>query len=93
MEITGLITALIIGAVLGGAGRLVVPGRQRVSWLMTILVGIVAALLGTGAATIVGVADTAGIDWIELILQVGLAGTGVGLAAKAQDRSLSGTRG
>ena len=81
MEITGLISALIIGVIIGGLGRLVVPGKQHVSLLATILVGIVAALLGTAAATVLGVAETSGIDWIELALQVGLAGAGVSVLA------------
>jgi uncharacterized membrane protein YeaQ/YmgE (transglycosylase-associated protein family) len=81
VEITGLISALIIGVIIGGLGRLVVPGRQHVSLLATILVGIVAALLGTAAATVLGVAETSGIDWIELALQVGLAGAGVSVLA------------
>lgn len=81
MEIGGLFTALLFGAIIGGLGRLVIPGRQHVSWLATILVGIVAALLGTAAATVLGVANTSGIDWIELALQVGLAGAGVSLLA------------
>lgn len=81
MEIGGLFTALLFGAIIGGLGRLVVPGRQHVSLLATILVGIVAALLGTAAATVLGVADTPGIDWIELALQVGLAGAGVTILA------------
>ena len=81
MEIGGLFTALLFGAIIGGLGRLVVPGRQHVSLLATILVGIVAALLGTVAATVLGVANTSGIDWIELALQVGLAGAGVTLLA------------
>lgn len=77
MEITGLITALLIGAIIGGLGRVVVPGRHRISVVMTILVGIAAALVGTLAATVLGVANTDGVDWIELALQVGLAGGGV----------------
>ncbi|MET9227455.1 GlsB/YeaQ/YmgE family stress response membrane protein [Lentzea sp. NPDC003310] len=81
MEIGGLFTALLFGAIIGGLGRLVVPGRQHVSLLATVFVGIVAALLGTAAATVLGVADTPGIDWIELALQVGLAGAGVTLLA------------
>lgn len=81
MEIGGLFTALLFGAIIGGLGRLVIPGRQHVSLLATILVGIVAALLGTAAATVLGVADTPGIDWIELALQVGLAGAGVSILA------------
>ena len=87
MEITGLISALLIGAFIGGLGRLVVPGRQHVSLLTTILVGIVAALLGTAAATVLGVANTAGIDWIELALQVGLAGAGVTVLANRRTKS------
>ncbi|MFI9812404.1 GlsB/YeaQ/YmgE family stress response membrane protein [Saccharothrix variisporea] len=77
MEITGIISAIFIGIAIGGLGRLVVPGRQHISLLMTMLVGIAAALVGTFAASIIGVADTDGIDWIELALQVGLAGVGV----------------
>jgi len=81
VEIGGLFTALLFGAIIGGLGRLVVPGRQHVSLLATILVGIAAALLGTAAATVLGVANTPGIDWIELALQVGLAGAGVTVLA------------
>ena len=86
MEITGIISALLIGLVVGGLGRLVVPGRQQLSILMTMLVGVVAALLGTAAATVLGVADTAGIDWIELALQIGLAGAGVSALAGVKAR-------
>lgn len=88
MEIGGLFTALLFGAIIGGLGRLVVPGRQHVSLLATILVGIVAALLGTAAATVLGVANTPGVDWIELALQVGLAGAGVTLWANRSKQKL-----
>lgn len=77
MEIDGIISALLIGLVIGGLGRLVIPGRQHIGLAMTVLVGIAAALLGTAGASVLGVADTNGIDWIELALQVGLAGAGV----------------
>lgn len=77
MEITGIISALFIGGIIGMLGRLVVPGKQRISMVMTVLVGMAAALVGTFAATVIGVANTDGIDWIELALQVGLAGVGV----------------
>jgi uncharacterized membrane protein YeaQ/YmgE (transglycosylase-associated protein family) len=77
VEITGIISALLIGLVIGGLGRLVVPGKQHLSLLLTIFVGIVAALLGTAGATVLGVANTDGMDWIELAMQVGLAGAGV----------------
>ncbi|HEV2781103.1 MAG TPA: GlsB/YeaQ/YmgE family stress response membrane protein [Actinophytocola sp.] len=86
MEITGLVSALVIGLVIGALGRLVVPGKQDISMPITILVGIAAALLGTAGASVIGVADTEGIDWIELAMQVGLAGAGVAALAAARTR-------
>lgn len=77
MEITSIISAVVIGIVIGVLGRLVVPGRQRIGILLTILVGIGAALIGSAIAAAFGVADTRGVDWIEWIIQIGLAALGV----------------
>jgi uncharacterized membrane protein YeaQ/YmgE (transglycosylase-associated protein family) len=54
---------------------------------MTLVVGIVAALVGTALAGALGVADTDGIDWTELGLQVLLAAVGVGLISSLRSRS------
>ncbi|MFC7309594.1 GlsB/YeaQ/YmgE family stress response membrane protein [Streptomyces monticola] len=77
MEISGLISAIVIGAVIGVLGRLVLPGRQRIGVLWTIAVGIVAALIGTAIAGGLGVADTDGVDWAEWLIQIALAAFGV----------------
>jgi uncharacterized membrane protein YeaQ/YmgE (transglycosylase-associated protein family) len=82
VEVTGIITALVIGLIIGALGRLVVPGKQHIPIWLTLVVGIVAALIGTAIAAAIGVAATAGIDWIELIIQVALAAGGVVLAAR-----------
>jgi len=82
MTIGGILSAIIIGAIIGALGRFVVPGKQNISWWLTILIGIVAALVGTA---IVGpMRDTRGIDWIELIVQVALAALGVWLFARTR---------
>jgi len=47
MTITGIISAILIGLVIGALGRLVVPGKQHIPIWLTILVGIGAAFLGT----------------------------------------------
>ena len=86
MEITGLITAIVFGAIIGGLGRAIVPGRHNMSLPVTILVGIVAAMAGTGVAELIGVADTSGIDWTELALQVIFAGGGVTLLSGVRQR-------
>ncbi|HEX6328597.1 MAG TPA: GlsB/YeaQ/YmgE family stress response membrane protein [Jiangellaceae bacterium] len=87
MEIGGIISAIVIGLIIGILGRLVLPGRQNISVILTILVGIVAALVGTALAGALDVADTDGIDWIELLLQVVLAAVGVGLLSAMRSRS------
>jgi uncharacterized membrane protein YeaQ/YmgE (transglycosylase-associated protein family) len=87
MTVTGIISALIVGLVIGALGRLVVPGKQRIGILVTMLVGVVAALIGTAIARATGVADTNGIDWIELLFQVVLAAVGVFLVASMMGRN------
>ncbi|MET9296189.1 GlsB/YeaQ/YmgE family stress response membrane protein [Streptomyces sp. NPDC003077] len=84
MEISGVISAIVIGIVIGVLGRLVVPGRQHIGILWTILVGIAAAFVGSGIAAAVGVADTKGVDWIEWLIQIGLAAVGVTLLDRAR---------
>ncbi|MEO3892476.1 GlsB/YeaQ/YmgE family stress response membrane protein [Nonomuraea sp. B5E05] len=81
MTIQSILGAILIGAVIGVIGRLLLPGRQAIGWILTIVVGIVAALLGTLLAQVLGVETTPGIDWIELVMQVVLAIVGVGLVA------------
>ncbi|MFC8707959.1 GlsB/YeaQ/YmgE family stress response membrane protein [Streptomyces anulatus] len=87
MEISGLVSALLIGAAVGLLGRLVLPGRQHIGVLWTLVVGIVAALLGSLLASVLEVRATRGVDWIEWIFQIALAVLGVA----ALDRVLAGT--
>ena len=87
MTIEGILGAIVIGLVIGALGRLVLPGRQRIPIWLTILVGIVAALVGSA---IVGpLRDTDGIDWVELLVQIALAAVGVALVSALRDRGRS----
>jgi uncharacterized membrane protein YeaQ/YmgE (transglycosylase-associated protein family) len=87
MTVTGIITAIIIGAIIGALGRLVVPGRQPIPIWLTIVVGIVAAFIGTALARAIGIPTaTNGIDWLELLVQVVVAAIGVVLMANLYSR-------
>ena len=44
MTVTGIITALIVGLIIGALGRLVVPGKQNIPIWLTLVIGVVAAL-------------------------------------------------
>ena len=86
LTVTGIIMALIVGLIIGALGRLVVPGRQNIPIWLTMVIGVVAALLGTVIARGLGVANTRGIDWIELLFQVVLAAIGVALVVGIRGR-------
>ncbi|ANH90175.1 MULTISPECIES: hypothetical protein [unclassified Streptomyces] len=88
MEISGIISAIVIGIIIGVLGRLVVPGRQHIGVIWTIVIGIIAALIGAAIASALGVDDTKGVDWIEWLIQIALAAVGVA----ALDRAKSPTR-
>jgi uncharacterized membrane protein YeaQ/YmgE (transglycosylase-associated protein family) len=79
MTIQSIIGAIVIGLIIGALARLILPGKQNIPIWLTIVVGIVAAFIGTGIARWIGVADTSGIDWIEILLQVGSAIVLVGI--------------
>jgi uncharacterized membrane protein YeaQ/YmgE (transglycosylase-associated protein family) len=87
MEIGSVIAAIVIGLVIGVLARLILPGRQNISIIVTILVGIIAALIGTAIAEGLNISETGGVDWIELGIQVLLAVVGVGLVSALRSRS------
>lgn len=65
---------LIGGAILGLLGRLIAPGdKDNVPTWLTIIVGIVGAVIGYVIAAGIGVAETDGIDWIQILISLVVA--------------------
>ena len=66
MSTAGIFTALLAGIVIGALGRLIIPGRQSIGWILTFTIGLVGAFAGGFLAE--------GMDlqewWQVLILQV-----------------------
>src|SRR4029077_17865531 len=94
MTITSVITAILIGIVVGVLGRLVLPGKQPIGMLVTVLVGIVSAFIGTAIARAIGIpTPTNGVDWLELLVQVVVAALGVALVASLMGRRRTGMLG
>jgi uncharacterized membrane protein YeaQ/YmgE (transglycosylase-associated protein family) len=81
-----IIWTLVIGLIIGALGRLLVPGRQNIGILLTIVIGIVAAFIGFLIASALGVAHTTGFNWIEHIIQVIVAAIGVALVGGVGSR-------
>ncbi|MFR9805942.1 GlsB/YeaQ/YmgE family stress response membrane protein [Pseudonocardia sp. RS010] len=86
MTITGIISAIVIGLVIGALGRLVVPGKQRIPIWLTILIGIVAAFVGSFIAGAFGYSNAGGgFPWVLFLIQIAVAAVGVAIAAGAYD--------
>ncbi|CDZ89143.1 putative integral membrane protein [Rhodococcus ruber] len=69
-----IIGTIIFGAVIGVLARLVIPGKQAMGWLITIVIGIVGALIGYWIwGMISDQGDTPGIDWWRWIISIAVA--------------------
>ena len=87
MTVTSIIVAIIVGLVIGVLGRLVAPGKQDIPLWLTVLVGIVAAFIGTAIASALDISDTKGFDFWEFVIQVIVAAVGVSLVAGVAGRN------
>jgi uncharacterized membrane protein YeaQ/YmgE (transglycosylase-associated protein family) len=67
MQILGLI---VIGIVIGIIARLVMPGRQHIGALMTVLLGIGGALVGGIVASAIGQGDIFELNFIGTIVGI-----------------------
>ena len=84
-----IITAIIIGAIIGGLARLVMPGNQNISILMTIVLGILGSAIGSWLVSQFGYKNASGgIAWIAV-----LAGVVVAAILIAISLSMTGRKG
>jgi uncharacterized membrane protein YeaQ/YmgE (transglycosylase-associated protein family) len=66
-----IIWFVLVGAVIGLVARLIVPGSGGMGFLLTIVVGIVGAVVGGWLAGNI-FEETGGVDWIASILVAAL---------------------
>ncbi|WP_211588803.1 GlsB/YeaQ/YmgE family stress response membrane protein [Allorhizocola rhizosphaerae] len=102
MTINGIVSALLVGILVGTLGRLILPGRQSIGAIATVAVGIGSALLGTWVARYFGVEDKAPASfnweaagwhftwsWAEFGVQVLVAVVGIAIAAALTNTMIS----
>ncbi len=66
-----LLSALILGLIIGPLARLILPGKQDVSLVMTVLIGAVGALIGSTVVSTVS--EGSGFNLWALVTGVGVA--------------------
>ncbi|MEX0865559.1 MAG: GlsB/YeaQ/YmgE family stress response membrane protein [Acidimicrobiia bacterium] len=81
-----LVGGLVAGIIIGPLARLVLPGQQNISLPMTIVLGAIGAILGGFIYEWLGGADTSGIDWIKLAVQVAVGAVAVLIYGSMQGR-------
>ncbi|SDH59169.1 GlsB/YeaQ/YmgE family stress response membrane protein [Pseudonocardia oroxyli] len=81
MTVTGIITAIVFGLIIGAVARLIVPGKQSIPIWLTIIIGIVGAFIGTFIAQAFG-RPTGGWNFWETIFQIVVAAILVWLVAR-----------
>jgi uncharacterized membrane protein YeaQ/YmgE (transglycosylase-associated protein family) len=75
------IWAIIVGLIIGLIARAVLPGKQDIPIWLTIVLGVLGALIGNAFAEAINVEETKGIDWIRHILQIIAAAVLIGVVA------------
>jgi uncharacterized membrane protein YeaQ/YmgE (transglycosylase-associated protein family) len=88
MQLQDYVAAIIFGAVIGIVARIILPGRQPIGLILTVLIGMGAAVAGTWAADRWDLHSSKHLvvrgheyDWLVIGVQVGIAVVGVGIAA------------
>jgi uncharacterized membrane protein YeaQ/YmgE (transglycosylase-associated protein family) len=77
VQILGLI---VVGLIIGALARLIKPGKQRLSILATLLLGVVGALIGGVVASLLGTGDIWELNVLGFIVAVIAAVLLIGVA-------------
>jgi uncharacterized membrane protein YeaQ/YmgE (transglycosylase-associated protein family) len=67
----GLIAWIVLGLLAGGIAKFLMPGRDPGGCVVTIIIGVVGALLGGFLSTALGFGGLSGrLDWRSLVIAV-----------------------
>ena len=88
MSVGGIFTAILAGIVIGALGRLIIPGRQAIGWILTFAIGLVGAFVGGFAAKGMNI----DVWWQTRIVQVVVAAVLVLLTASLMRNSVTKRR-
>jgi uncharacterized membrane protein YeaQ/YmgE (transglycosylase-associated protein family) len=78
--VTGIIGFLVFGLIVGALARLINPGRQNLSILMTLLLGVVGSLVGGLVASGLGTGDFGELNVLGAIVAIIVAFLLIGVA-------------
>jgi uncharacterized membrane protein YeaQ/YmgE (transglycosylase-associated protein family) len=66
----GLISWVVFGLIAGLIAKLIMPGKDPGGCIITVIVGIVGAILGGFLASLLGFGGISGFDWRSLFIAI-----------------------
>ena len=95
-----IIGLLIVGLIIGALARLLLPGRQKIGLALTLVLGVVGALIGGVIASAIGTGDVFELNVIGFVAAVGSSvallavaeSAGIGAGDKRRDLPRGGPR-
>jgi uncharacterized membrane protein YeaQ/YmgE (transglycosylase-associated protein family) len=78
--VVGIIGFLVAGLIIGALARLIKPGRQHLSVLMTLVLGIAGSLIGGVIASLIGTGSVGELNVLGFIVAVIAAVLLIGVA-------------
>jgi uncharacterized membrane protein YeaQ/YmgE (transglycosylase-associated protein family) len=67
----GILSWIVMGLVVGLLARLLMPGKDKVGIIITILLGIAGAFLGGWIGSMLGLGKFTGFNFVSLLLATG----------------------
>jgi uncharacterized membrane protein YeaQ/YmgE (transglycosylase-associated protein family) len=87
-----MIGFLVFGLVVGLLARLLVPGRQNMGLLMTLLLGVVGSIIGGVVANALGTGDVWELNFVGAIVAIVSAVVLIVIGERLSDRNRTASR-
>ncbi len=71
MTLTGILTWIVLGLIVGLLARFIMPGKDPLGFIITILLGIAGAFVGGFLGSQLGLGSVKGFDLVSILLATG----------------------
>ena len=82
-----MIGFIVAGLVIGALARLIKPGRQRLSMVATLLLGVVGSVIGGTIANVLGTGEILELNFLGTVIAIVASVALIGVAESISSRS------